>query len=439
MKLIFFILFFIPLLGYSSELYDIRKLDNDIILLRFSDRVEYQSKLSDDKKNIFITIANATNKSNLNNKKIKSDLLKEVFIKNDKNNLLVNVILNSNSGFNTYQLPYSNSLIIDVFDWNKLTKSEDQFRSGLFAYESSLYNQSILLFNDAKLEVTDAQSLLGIVYLLEDSLELSLRQLTEAARRQTYIPDVYAALSQMYKEKGNNTKAKYYEDQFLLKLGIKDSTFEYPKLIFDKAKLANIEIEESIDSTGLFDDSDLEAVRFSNLFDKKGSKETSQSRNKEKILENDAFLDMKGFLKYIIIAFVLLILFVISIYLKWRNNKINNQNKTAKKDFEQELKDVIRQEKTKSSIIIDRTDDEIIPTKSDLIDNTANDNTGSLTYDRNLKIESSDKKIEGKELLNKISDNPEAPNLSTLSNKLDNNVQKSKLYSKFNVDKRTNQ
>lgn len=435
--LILIIYLFIPFILNSSELNDIIKLDNDIILIRFNERVNYNSKLSEDKKNLFITIKNASNKSNIINKKVKTDLLKEIFIKSDKNNLLLNIIFNSSSGYNIYQLPYSNSIIIDVFDWSKINDKEDKYRSGLFAYESSLYSQSIKLFNESKFDFIEAQSLLGIVYLLEDSLHLSYPNLLQAARKESSIPDVYAALSQIYREKGNNTKANYYENKFFSKLSITDSSYDYPKLLFDKSKLESLDTEEIIDSSDVLIDSQIENDRFSHLFDSSGAKETSNDNLKKELENEDAFLNLKDFFIYILIVLLLLCLFIISIYLKWRKKRIDSSNQKAKMDFESELQNIVKKETKDSSIIIDRTDDE---NTNNLLNNSTYKPVikGDITTNKNINISDTDLKIASKKILKEINLNSTASNLNIESNKLDNNKLKNQLYSKFNVHNTNN-
>lgn len=440
MKINILIIFFlIPLISISSELIDFVNLDNDIILIRFNDRVNYNAQLSDDKKNLFLTIKNSSNKSGINNKKIKTDLLKEVFVKEENNDLLLNIILNSSSGYNIYQLPYSNSIVIDIFDWNKISNLEDKYRSGLFAYESNLYGQAINLFNESKFEIVEAQSLLGIVYLLEDSLHLSYPNLVQAARRESTIPDVYAALSQIYKEKGNKTKSSYFEKKFFSKLSIVDSVFEYPKLIFDISKLENLDIIEVIDSSDINTDSDINNKRFSHLFDSSNAKVTTQNNLKTKLENEDAFLNLKGFFKYIFIIFLLISLLIIAIYLKWRKQRIESNNRVAKNDFEAELKKYERTGTKESSILMNRTDEEKLDKSTyKSKQNNSNNNEGRITSDKNINTNNTDLKIASRSILKDIKLKSTDSNLNLETNKLDNNKLKNQLYSKFNVSNKNN-
>lgn len=439
-SLIIILLFSISTAVYTTELLDAIKIDNNTILLRFNDRVTYTTNLSSDKKNISVELKNSKSLIGKNSVRFDSELIKELFVTTKNNGLLVNIILKSNSGFNTFQLPYSNSIVIDVFDWNKVSAVEDKYRSGLFAYESSLYKQSINLFKESKEQMNTARSMLGIVYLLEDSLEASFNQLSIAARKNTTIPDVYAALSQIYSEKGSQTKANYYKGKFLTSLSIKDTNFQYPRLIFTKSNIDSLKLDEFVDTS----DIDLELVanneRFSNLFDEDASRKKTESVAKNQLENEDAFLGMKSFLKYVIIGLLILVLFVISLYLKWRNTKVASQNNEAKTNFEEELKQITSQVKKEGGIVVDRTDiSDVESYKPKAVIKRKETETGKLTKESNIKSTDTDKKIEAKELLSAINDIKSTNiNISPNNPELDNNELKSKLYSKFNVDSNRN-
>ncbi len=425
---------------FSIELLDAIKIDENTLLLRFNDRATYKTNLSNDKKNITIELKNTKNNIGKNSVRFNSELIKELFLTTKQEILSLNIILKKSSGFNTFQLPYSNSIIVDVFEWSKVTDEEDKFRSGLFAYESSLYKQSINLFNEAKEHINAARSMLGIVYLLEDSLEASFNQLSIAARNNSTIPDVYAALSQIYSEKGSQTKSDYYRNKFLNKLSIKDTNYQYPKLIFSKSIIDSLELDEYLDTSNV----DLEVVannnRFSNLFDEESNRQKTESVAKNRLENEDAFLEMKSFLKYIIIALLLIILFIVSLYLKWRKSRVITQNKEAKANFEKELDQIKSQVKKEGGLVVDRTDtpkvNEYTPKRKEKKVETQ---YGNLTKVSNIKTIDIDKKIEAKNILSKLDKNKaQNININPNSSDLDNNELKSKLYTKFNVDSSRN-
>lgn len=440
MKTFIIILLFFSSSVFSAELHDAISIDNNTLLLRFNDRVSYSTSLSEDKKNISIELRNTKNLIGKNSLRIDSELIKEIFLSTKNKSLFVNIILKANSGFNTFQLPYSNSIVVDVFDWNKVSSIEDKYRSGLFAYESSLYKQSINLFRESKEELNTARSMLGIVYLLEDSLEASFNQLTIAARNNSKIPDVYAALSQIYLEKGSFTKAKYFNNKFLNTLSIKDTNYQYPKLIFTKENIDSLKLDEYVDTTNI----DLEEVayndRFSNLFDEEANRKETESSVKTQLENEDAFLSMKNFLKYLIIALLLLVLFIVSLYFKWRKTRVDKQNEEAKISFEHELKQVTTNVNKEGGIVIDRTDlDENYNYKPKTDIKKIKTQSGKLTKESNIKSNDTNKKIEAKELLSAITQIKSSNiNNQLINSEMDNNELKTKLYSKFNVDSSRN-
>lgn len=437
MKIIIIIIFALSYsMSFSNELLDIVNINNNTILIRFNERVNYSTSLSEDKKNISISLRNTKNLTSKNIFKNNTELIKETFITNKDGGLILSIILKRSSGFNAFQLPYSNSIVIDVFDWNKITEIEDKYRSGLFAFESSLYKQSIDLFSQSKDKLISARSMLGLVYLLEDSLELAFQELTIASRNNTYIPDVYAALAQIYSEKGSITKSEYYENKFKTSLSIKVSNFQYPKLIFTKSNIDSLVIDEVIDSLYVSSINKDENDRFSNLFDQDGERSKTELIQKSNLENEDSFLSLKNYLKYLIIVLLLLILFIISLYLKWRKNRIQIQNKEASKSFEEELNKLSSEVKKEGGIVIDRKD-----TNDKLNSETLNyrkvvsKNKSELTKELNIKSVDTNKKIEAKKLISSVT-NFESSNIKVNpeTNELENNELKSKLSNKFNVD-----
>jgi len=86
-----------------------------------------------------------------------------------------------------------------------------------------------------------------------------------------------------------------------------------------------------------------------------------------------------------------------------------------KKDFEEELKQVIEKDKISQSIVLDKTEQE---TKVFITKTPINSSLGLLSNHKNIKIENVELKIESKKILSKI-------DLS--ADEMDNNVLKSKL------------
>lgn len=437
MKIIIIIIFALSYsMSFSNELLDIVNINNNTILIRFNERVNYSTSLSEDKKNISISLRNTKNLTSKNIFKNNTELIKETFITNKDGGLILSIILKKSSGFNAFQLPYSNSIVIDVFDWNKITEIEDKYRSGLFAFESSLYKQSIDLFSQSKDKLISARSMLGLVYLLEDSLELAFQELTIASRNNTYIPDVYAALAQIYSEKGSITKSEYFENKFKTSLSIKDSNFQYPKLIFTKSNIDSLVIDEVIDSLDVSSINKDENDRFSNLFDQDGERSKTELIQKSNLENEDSFLSLKNYLKYLIIVLLLLILFIISLYLKWRKNRIQIQNKEASKSFEEELNKLSSEVKKEGGIVIDRKDtNDKLNSETLNYNKVVSKNKSELTKELNIKSVDTNKKIEAKKLISSVK-NFKSSNIKVNpeTNELENNELKSKLSNKFNVD-----
>ena len=419
-------LFLFSTIAYSSELVDIIKLDNDVTLLRFTEQFEYSTSLSDDKKNLTIDLLGVSNSFNKSSLKLRSDIQKEIFVSNDNENIKLNLILNSPSGFNTYKLPYSNSLVVENFDWSKINKSEESYRDGLFAYESMLYDIAIEHFKNSEV---DGKGMLGLIYLFQDSVESSYKLLVDAARNNNYLPDIYAALSQIHLQNGDTTKSNYFNQRFLDKLNIKDSTFEYPKLIFNSDGLDINSIAEVIDSS----DAKIESKsnnenRFSNLFDTASSKSNKdfESGNNFNIGSNTP--EIKSYFIYVVIAFILIILFVVAYYLRWRNIQLNKQKELARNSFEKELKKESNINKP-SPIVYDKT---IGTAKRS--SKSENDNQESkIQRNTNFNLKDIEEKIKYKDSIKNISFEKDS-NINLDSIKDMNDSSKSKLFRKYFVN-----
>ncbi|MFN3194569.1 MAG: hypothetical protein ACE364_01290 [Chlorobiota bacterium] len=419
-------LFLLSTITYSSELVDIIRLDNDVTLLRFTEQFEYSTSLSDDKKNLTIDLLSVSNSFNKSSIKLRSDIQKEIFVSNDNGNIKLNLILNRPSGFNTYKLPYSNSLIIENFDWSKIDKSEESYRDGLFAYESMLYDIAIEHLNNSD---SHGKGMLGLIYLFQDSVDSSYKLLVDAARNNNYLPDIYAALSQIHLQNGDTTKSNYFNQRFLEKLNINDSTFEYPKLIFNSDGLDINSIAEVIDSSDAkIKSKSKNENRFSNLFDTASSKSNKdfESGNNFNIGSNTS--EIKSYFVYVIIAFILVLLLIVAYYLRWRNMKLNKQKEIARSSFEDELKKESNTNKP-SPIVYDKT---IGTTRRSSIKDIKQTQQKNNKH-TNFKLNDIEEKIRYKDSIKNISVEKDSNiNLDTIKDM--NESSKSKLFRKYFVN-----
>lgn len=419
-------LFLLSTITYSSELVDIIRLDNDVTLLRFTEQFEYSTSLSDDKKNLTIDLLSVSNSFNKSSIKLRSDIQKEIFVSNDNGNIKLNLILNRPSGFNTYKLPYSNSLIIENFDWSKIDKSEESYRDGLFAYESMLYDIAIEHLNNSD---SHGKGMLGLIYLFQDSVDSSYKLLVDAARNNNYLPDIYAALSQIHLQNGDTTKSNYFNQRFLEKLNINDSTFEYPKLIFNSEGLDINSIAEVIDSSDAkIKSKSKNENRFSNLFDTASSKSNKdfESGNNFNIGSNTS--EIKSYFVYVIIAFILVLLLIVAYYLRWRNMKLNKQKEIARSSFEDELKKESNTNKP-SPIVYDKTIGTTKRSSNKDIKQTQQKNNKHT----NFKLNDIEEKIRYKDSIKNISVEKDSNiNLDTIKDM--NESSKSKLFRKYFVN-----
>ena len=195
-------------------------------------------------------------------------------------------------------------------------------------------------------------------------------------------------------------------------------------------------IDEVIDSLDVSSINKDENDRFSNLFDQDGERSKTELIQKSNLENEDSFLSLKNYLEYLIIVLLLLILFIISLYLKWRKNRIQIQNKEASKSFEEELNKLSSEVKKEGGIVIDRKDtNDKLNSETLNYNKVVSKNKSELTKELNIKSVDTNKKIEAKKLISSVK-NFKSSNIKVNpeTNELENNELKSKLSNKFNVD-----
>lgn len=274
-----------------------------------NDNFNFNHYLSDDKKNINISIDdNITFLDTV----IKSEGIIEKIIITNKSNPKIKISLKEKRGYNLLFLPTSNNLMIEIFQWDKLSGLEDKFRTSLLSFNNSITDIPI---NDllplVKEKVSNASSILGLIYFKKGLINTSEKLLNYSIFLNDNIPEVYAALYLISSLKGNFDKATENKKNFYSKIGL-DTIYNI------EFEINNLNDEQEILKI-TFIDSSLTSTPDTNL----------TKRNKDTIILKDIPFEQKqeeGYSKlilYIVILFILFIIIIILLYLKWRKNKIN--------------------------------------------------------------------------------------------------------------------
>jgi len=274
-----------------------------------SDKLQFNHYLSDDKKNINIYIDdNLKFKDTL----IKSEGIIENIIFNNNSNPKIKITLKEKRGYNLLFLPTSNNLMIEIFQWDKLSTLEDKFRTSLLSFNNSITDIPIDDLQPlVKEKVSNVSSILGLIYFKKGLINTSEKLLNYSIFLNDNIPEVYAALYLINSIKGNFDLANQNKNHFFSKTAL-DTIYNV------EYEINNINDEQEILKFSYIDSLLLE------------SNETSLTKkNQDTIILKDFPTENKQdnafnkLILYIVLIFSLFIISVISLYLKWRKNKIN--------------------------------------------------------------------------------------------------------------------
>ena len=330
-----------------------------------------ESDLSANKRELSVNLRNATFADEINS--ITGEgIIKQVSLQKKDGQTTLTINLAEQRGYTIAKLPFSQSLIIDVFDWNKLNSGEESYRLGLLSlidYENELAKPD--LQNAVKENIGDAAAFLGFIFLSEGKINSALKNFRFAEINNTNINDVFAALSQIYKTKNNNEKAKHYAKIYKQKT----NQNQVPTIVLPTIIEQNDETVENLSHIANVLKANKDFI--SDLIDDEIEENDSTQIN---IAENDtvghSIWEAENWLltKYAIGIAVALIMGIVYLYLKWRNKQLLIlQAKQAKEEEEKaKLKDkktADKQNKIPEKTPAKKTEPKKSDSFSDLVDN----------------------------------------------------------------------
>ncbi len=279
--------------------------------------INYKSQLSEDKRRVTIDLPNAQSADTARNRQGSEDI-SEIYVQSEGRNLKVFISLKEAKGYTAVPLPYSRSVFVEVFNWERLTPAEDSYRTALLALEDDIIAAAKPeLIEAARGGVSEATLFLGLLLLAEGKINSALKNLEYAELMQVNLPDLYAALSQIYFIKKDDTKRAAYAEKFMNLTGAKSISFISIPLIIEQDTLITEDISHLIiKQEASFSNAQLDTAindRFSNLFVDDSLKEA----NKDIIpgIYNEVLTLIGG-------AALVVILLIVLLYLRWRNKQI---------------------------------------------------------------------------------------------------------------------
>jgi hypothetical protein len=281
---------------------------------------KFESVLSADKLKITIKLDETSVNPN-ERQRSSTGVISDVTVSKAGNNSVISISLKEKRGYNAVILPYSKTLIVEIFQWNQLSVGEDKYRIGLLGFENKIPSAAIKDFISAvKENVPNAAAFLGILYLKLgkiNSAELCLRL---AEKNGSNIFDLYAALSQIYTIKNDSVKSKEFEKKFIQKTG--NNEFQF--LIIPEITETDSSYSESIEYLKelLNKEQPLNIVKDTII---KKTDSTLINKNKVTPVDSTAIkgFNISDYSEYALIGFFAILISILYLYLKWRNKKLD--------------------------------------------------------------------------------------------------------------------
>lgn len=283
------------------------------LILSFDKTPEsFTSELSQDKK--FITLKIDEQFFEIDTVLKFEGIISKAEIKSSPENLLIKIELKDRRGYSIANIPYSNSLFIDVFQWNTLTEGEDKFRTSLIALESKVKNTAYLdLVEAIKKDTKEAAVIFGL-NLIKDGNVLSAKKLLEYSflKGDTNIYEIYAGLSDVYNSQGNLAKSNEFSEKYLLKSKTKSLNFllnnlnnpQDTTLLYLLSFLDSLMPKTTIDTSNKLANDTTKVVKI------------DSTKNEEEIIDS-------SIIEYAIYLLLAILLLIIYFYVKWRNQRMN--------------------------------------------------------------------------------------------------------------------
>lgn len=180
----------------------------------------YSSKLSDDKRTIYIELPKIEVVDSCR-QIVSGGIIKSVQVQTLKDKALITLMLKERRGYNAVILPYSKAIMVEVFNWNELTQADDKFRTSLLAYEDGIFPEALNdLLNVAKLKHANASVFAGMILLKNGQIQSAINLLKTASELNSDINDRYGALYHAYMIQDNRIEAEKYLDEFKKNSGV---------------------------------------------------------------------------------------------------------------------------------------------------------------------------------------------------------------------------
>ncbi|MCX7737188.1 MAG: hypothetical protein N2319_10805 [Candidatus Kapabacteria bacterium] len=344
--LLFFFFYTFSFAETIIEKVEINPLNRALIYLS-EKPISFFGELSPSKQKITIRLDNTKVKNNINILG-STGIIKNVAVNSYKNFSEVLIELSDKRGFTVNYLPYSKSIMLEVFDWNKLNQEEDSYRLGLLSFNDGLYKEAENYFKrSASKEIPNAYFFLGLINLTKGRNTEAIEHFLLAEKYNCNIKDNFAGLAEAYRLLQDSKKSNFYKAKFQIQTGINQ---------IDELYTTNITNIETTDEN--FEPSFL-SNNFS-LTDSFVEKDTTQKTNliaqdsnkvssKAEIIEtpintynnnpnnNNLPEWLSNGILYLALVLGLFVTLILSLYKKWKTEQLLQQKKVNDQKFKEKL------------------------------------------------------------------------------------------------------
>lgn len=273
------------------------------------------SSLSDDKKTITVKIPKFQPNSMLPTIS-SSGIINSVSQEVTNDGVTITVKLLERRGYNCVYLRMSNSIMIEVFDWNKLSKDEEKYRDALLALENFQYLYAKRQLQSIKLkDMPNAAGILGILQLQESKLDAAKKSLQIAFDGNSNLPDVYSALAQLAHNSANNKQYAYYINKYASITGKKDFIAITPKEIVDTNSIDKYDSLMFLNSIGAPAPDISDKLRDTTSKQNIARIDSVVNKPQENLIKDKTIF-------YIAFIFVVIMMMILSTYFRWRKKQI---------------------------------------------------------------------------------------------------------------------
>lgn len=275
----------------------------------------FNSSLSDDKKTITVKIPKFQPNTLLPTIS-SSGIIKSVSQEVTSDGVNISVNLLEGRGYNCIYMRMSNSILIEVFDWSKLSKDEEKYRDALLALENFqfLYAKRQLQSISLK-DYPNAAGLLGIIQLQESKLVDAKKSLQIAYDGNSNLPDVYSALAQLAHNSANNKQYDYYINKYASITGKKDFIAITSQEIIDTTSMSQYDSLMYLNSMGAPSPEISQEEKDTTTNNNLAHQDTNIVKPQDNIITDKTIF-------YATFISVVIMIMIFSTYFRWRKKQI---------------------------------------------------------------------------------------------------------------------